>query len=465
MNITIVLSFILVYFMAFFMISQSIKGYEKSKTSYLVAYRNAGLFESTMSMVGGWVTGIGLLVAAQQFFNNGWVGYFWFTFPQLLSLLLFAWVTIQINKKVPNGFTTTEWISKTYGRGVGVIFQIIYLFSCVGVLTTTFTAIFKYIKFVELGNSVLISGIIILGTVLYSLRGGMKVSLITGTIQTLLNFLLVSILCYLGYKHIPDAQLANFSTALLGKKNISDLFDSNLFLTFAWSAILVFMTAPTMSAAHHQKSYAQQNKQPWKAWVWGTPTYLVLQTLIAALGLLAFAWGGEVTDVSISQLFLFKSVGVIALALFGIVILNVACMMIDAHGNAGASIIANDFFKDEKNTVMVARISIAGLALIAWLVSLGNFDLTYIFFTYSTMRVNLFIILLLILTTVVLTRRAIFYTAIVMCPTTFAIGAYGIANKDPVYNTAAMTIAFFVSPAIAYVASLIERRKKINVLS
>jgi len=52
-----------------------------------------------------------------------------------------------------------------------------------------------------------------------------------------------------------------------------------------------------------------------------------------------------------------------------------------------------------------------------------------------------------------------------MCPTTFAIGAYGIANKDPVYNTAAMTIAFFVSPAIAYVASLIERRKKINVLS
>ena len=354
---------------------------------------------------------------------------------------------------IPNGYTTTEWIASEYGKGLGILFQVVFAFSALGLLSMTFTAIYKYINFINVGNSALITGLIVLGTAIYSLRGGMKVSLLTGTIQTLMNFVLICALLYLGISYLPDVDLANFIT---GKKNVTDLFEPKLFISFAVSATLTFITAPMMSAAHHQKSFSQQNKTPWKTWAWGGPAYFVMQTMIATFGLLACAWGGQIADPSIGQLVFFNAIGVTALALFGVILLNAGCMIIDAHGNAFASIIAHDFVKDETKSVSVARIAILGIATVAWLISLANIDLTYIFFTYGTLRVNLFIILVLILTTSVLTKRGIFWTAVVMCPATTALGLYGMINKDPTYNAAATVIGFFLTPTIAYIASKIE---------
>jgi Na+/proline symporter len=454
-DINYVFGFIALYFIIFFGVSRFINDREPNKLDFIVANRNAGLFQSTVATVGGWVTGLGMFVSAQQFYTNGWAGFFWFSVPQIFSMLIFAWATIQINKRVPNGYTTTKWIFDTYGRGVGLIFQIVFLFSCLGVLATTFTAVFKYIKFIEIGNAELITGLIIVGTAIYSLRGGIRVSLLTSTIQTITNFVLIILLLYLAYQFMPDA---NYIHALYGKNQITNLFDSNLLMTFGISSTIVFLTGPMISAGHHQKSFAQQNLQPYKAWLWGTPLLHLLLTLFGMLGYLAYAWGGQITDPSVGQLFLFKAVGVFALAIFGVIILNCACMIIDAHGNAFGSIIAHDFVKDEKHSVTVARISILAIAIIAWIISICNFDLTYIFFTYSTMRVNLFVILILILTTNYLTKNGIFWTTLVMCPLTTFIGLYGMAHKEPMFNTAAMIIALAITPLIAVAVSRWDRK-------
>jgi hypothetical protein len=309
---------------------------------------------------------------------------------------------------------------------------------------------FKYIKFIDIGNTGLLTGLLVAGTALYSFRGGIKTSLLTGSIQTLLNIIIVGVLIYLGMDLIADKTVSDFLT---GKNKIADLFEPNLFITFSYVAALTFLTGPLMSAAHHQKSYAQQNKMPWKAWAWGTPGLVLLQTMAAFFGVQALAWGSSVADPTISQMFFFKAMGTTAIALFGIVLLNISCVIIDAHANAIASIIANDFVKNKERSVIVARWSMVGIAFVVWLIALQNFDLTYIFFTYGVLRVNLFIILIMILTTDLLTGSGIFWSAIIMCPVTVYIGLIGVIDKQPMFNVTAVSLAMFVTPIIAYFLS------------
>jgi hypothetical protein len=230
-------------------------------------------------------------------------------------------------------------------------------------------------------------------------------------------------------------------------------------LTFGYTAALTFFTGPLMSATHHQKNYAQQNFKPWKAWALGGPTYLIAQTVLSLLGVATLAWGGEIVDPSIGQLVFLKSIGVFTIAIFAVIMLNIACVIIDAHGNAIASIIANDFVKDKNKSVNVARWSIVGVAFIVWLIAMQNWDLTYIFFTYGVLRVNLFIILISILTTAYLTGRGIFWAAIVMAPLTVYLGLQGIITKTPEFNVIAVSLAMFVTPVIAFALSKLLPKK------
>jgi hypothetical protein len=88
-----------------------------------------------------------------------------------------------------------------------------------------------------------------------------------------------------------------------------------------------------------------------------------------------------------------------------------------------------------------------------------NWDLTYIFFTYGVLRVNLFIILISILTTAYLTGRGIFWAAIVMAPLTVYLGLQGIITKTPEFNVIAVSLAMFVTPVIAFALSKLLPKK------
>ena len=211
-----------------------------------------------------------------------------------------------------------------------------------------------------------------------------------------------------------------------------------------------------MSATHHQKSFAQQNKTPWKAWAIGAPGYLIAQTLVAFIGVMALAQGLEVADLGTMQFLFAKGFGALGLALMGILLLNIACVVIDAHGNGIASIVANDFVNDEKNSILVSKITLAVAGLISWLIALAQFDLTYIFFTYGILRTNLFIILIAVLAGwVVYTRRGIFWAGVIMCPLTVTLGIYAMNTKQPLLNVTASVLAMFGTPIIAYLLSKI----------
>jgi hypothetical protein len=102
-----------------------------------------------------------------------------------------------------------------------------------------------------------------------------------------------------------------------------------------------------------------------------------------------------------------------------------------------------------------------GIAVITWLITIQNWDLTKIFFTFGILRTNLFLILIGILLTAWFTRRGIFWASILMCPTTIAIGLYGNINKIPELNAIAVTGAMFITPITAYLLSRLLKNKTV----
>jgi Na+/proline symporter len=457
-DLNIVILFLLGYFAVFYGFSRYFQNFGSTKDGYLVANRNAGVFESTLAVIGCWLTALGFMVSGQQFYNNGWIGLFWFTIPQLFGMLIMGWLTFSINRKIPNGYTISKWIRDDYGTSVAVLFQLAFVFASFGNLTMTFTTLFKYIKFIDIGNAPLITFIILAGTVLYSIKGGLKTSLQTGAIQTLINIVLIATIIYFGLSAIPEQSLADYTN---GVKNITDIFDPTLMKTFAITAFLTLITGPLMSSTHHQKAFAQQNKSPWKAWALGAPGYVIVEVFAALLGLIAFTLGVKADNLSTMQFTFAQTLGLVPVALLGVIMLNITCIVIDSHGNGAASIIANDFIKDEKNSVFVSKVALAGLALLSWIVALYQFDLTYILFTYGIVRMNLFIILIgILLSDTLFTKRGVFWAGVIMTPITVTLGIYAMNNKIPDLNVTASILAMFWTPLMAFILSKLMKEKQ-----
>ena len=62
------------------------KGYNDSKTSFLVARRELNTFQGSLSVAAAWLWAPGLFISAQQAYVNGLVGLFWFCLGNFLTL-------------------------------------------------------------------------------------------------------------------------------------------------------------------------------------------------------------------------------------------------------------------------------------------------------------------------------------------------------------------------------------------
>jgi Na+/proline symporter len=455
-SLATILSALTAYFAVFFGIGWFLRKWGSTKQKYLLADRRAGLMECTLLVAGCWTAGLTMIVPPQQAYLNGWVSWTWFTYPQLLGMLIFSWFSTVIYKKIRSGYTISSYINKRYGNQVSFLYQLVFCFSGLGLILTTFTAVLKFLAFIKADNPALVTAIIVVCTVVYSWKGGIKTSLVTGSVQTVLTTLLLIALCVWG---IGNQGWNAFSRSLTGLNHVTNFFDWKLLTTFALTSAMTLITGPLMSPSHHQKSFAQDNDISWKAWIRGGWFYCILiQLPVGILGTLALGYGTKSADSSVVHwVYLQDALGIGALALMAVVILNTACTILDSHGNAAATIVAHDWTKNEKYSTLVSRLTLAVLGLIAWIVSTYNFDITYIFFTYSTVRVNLFIITMLSVATDKLNQQGILYSNVVLIPVTLWMGLHGLWYKAPEWNLYAAAIAMFGTPGLAYLISQATR--------
>lgn len=435
--------FILLYFGSFIWISQKYSsGYDTNKTGFIVANRTAGLWESSLAAGASWVLGVALFASSGFAYNMGWAGLFWFLVPQTLGMFVFAWFSRVCNENIPAGFTISKYIQDRYGKVTGAIYQVALSLISLGFISLTFTALVKFLNFMQVDATMIpvVTGLVVLGTVIYSLKGGLKTNLITGSLQMLFMLVFCAVLLIAGFS---NGGMEHLIAGLNGKAGYTSIFDWKLLSTFGIVMGLTSITGIVGNQSYYQKAFGQQNSNTSiLSFLFGGIFFALVPLALGIVGLMAYGSGMEIKDASTAHLVWMQSnLGLAAVLGFGFIVLNASANALDASGNAfGATV--NDWIADESKSVFWSRISMIAIAIVGYLISVMNFSITYIFLTYGVLRVVLFLITMLAVRTDLLNKFGIILSVALIAPLAIWMNMNGMKLE-------AAVIGFFVTPLLA----------------
>jgi len=165
----------------------------QSLSNYLTANRNVDFFSLTTSLVasalGAWIL-FGPASAATWGGVGAVIGYALGTaFPMIFLISLGK----KIRNKFPKGSTLIEFLRKSFGKSLFKLILAMTIFYMFIFLCAEVTAIAMLINYIS-GTALWVTTLIILvGTLVYTLYGGLKASIFTDAIQSMIILILLII--------------------------------------------------------------------------------------------------------------------------------------------------------------------------------------------------------------------------------------------------------------------------------
>ena len=210
--------------------------------SLIIGDRNESIFSLTTSLsasaLGAWIL-FGPASAATWGGLGAVIGYALGTAAPMLFLLNFG---PKIRKEFPNGMSLTEFIKRRFGTGILKIMLILILFYLTIFLIAEVTAIAFLINLISKTPLWITSGLTLIICLLYILRGGFKLSIITDKYQfiIILSIILFSIFLILGNLEINSYELIKKNSAKLISKNYIPNYTAGLTFLIAVAATNLF---------------------------------------------------------------------------------------------------------------------------------------------------------------------------------------------------------------------------------
>ena len=210
--------------------------------SHIVGDRNESIFSLTTSLsasaLGAWIL-FGPASAATWGGIGAVIGYAIGTAAPMLFLLNFG---PKIRKEFPNGMSLTELVKKRFGTGILKIILILILFYLTIFLIAEVTAIAFLLNLISKTPLWITSGLTLIICLLYILRGGFKLSIITDKYQFIivLSIILFSIFLILGNLEINSYELIKKNSAKLISKNYIPNYTAGLTFFIAVAATNLF---------------------------------------------------------------------------------------------------------------------------------------------------------------------------------------------------------------------------------
>ena len=210
--------------------------------SLIIGDRKESIFSLTTSLsasaLGAWIL-FGPASAATWGGIGAVIGYALGTAAPMLFLLNFG---PKIRKEFPNGMSLTEFIKRRFGTGILKIMLILILFYLTIFLIAEVTAIAFLINLISKTPLWITSGLTLIICLLYILRGGFKLSIITDKYQFIivLSIILFSIFLILGNLEINSYELIKKNSAKLISKNYIPNYTAGLTFFIAVAATNLF---------------------------------------------------------------------------------------------------------------------------------------------------------------------------------------------------------------------------------
>ena len=161
-------------------------------SNYLTAGRNVGLISLTTSLtasaLGAWIL-FGPASAATWGGIGSVIGYALGTAFPMIALI---YLGTKIRNVFPKGNTLTEFIHQKFGKNLFKLILILTIFYMFIFLCAEITAVSMLVNYISGTPLWLTAALIIITTLIYTLYGGLRASILTDNLQ----FFIVFILCF-----------------------------------------------------------------------------------------------------------------------------------------------------------------------------------------------------------------------------------------------------------------------------
>jgi len=361
-------------------------GYLNSKkfvnnNNYIVGDRDENTFSLTASLtasaLGAWIL-FGPASAATWGGIGAVIGYALGTAAPMLFLYNFG---PKIRKEFPNGLTLTEFIKKRFGTGILKICLFLILFYLTIFLIAEVTAIAALLKYTSQVPLWVTAAITLIICLLYILRGGFKLSIITDKYQFsfIVVIILSSLFLVLGKLDIPSFEII--------KQNSPNLIDKNYLPNY--TAGLTFFIAVAATNLFHQGNWqrvfsAKNNRILKSSLIYSSLITFIIIFWMGYTGLLSLSLNSKVIpDLAFFDLLLDKKNSAVVIAIL-ILAMSLTLSTIDTLINAISSLIIIDgkFVnkslkgKEVKNK---ANIIILLLSVLVFILASKGFSILYLF--------------------------------------------------------------------------------------
>jgi Na+/proline symporter len=351
-------------------------------SNYLTAGRNVGTLSLTTSLVasalGAWIL-FGPASAATWGGIGSVIGY---SLGTAFPMIAFIFLGIKIRKIFPKGNTLTEFIHRKFGKNLFKLVLILTIFYMFIFLCAEVTAVSMLVNYISGTPLWLTATLVIATTLIYTLYGGLRASILTDKLQFFIVLILLLISAYylfsLNFKYISFEIIQTNSSHLLSSKYIPN-----------YTAGLTFFIAVAATNLFHQGNWqrvfaAKNNEVLKKSLLFSFIIIIPIVFFMGICGIIAISIDSKVNpDLAFFSILLqdkteFLSVIIIILAV------SLTVSTIDTLVNAISSIVVVDGKKvysktNQKNFLGLSKVFIVILSVISLIIASKGYSILYLF--------------------------------------------------------------------------------------
>lgn len=257
-----------------------------SGVGFLVAGRDVPWSIGAPSIAASWIWAPALFVSVQKAYELGLPGMFWFTAPNILALVIFAFLAPKIRSRIPGGYTLPDWMRyRLDDSNVHRIYLIPYVwYQIMAVCVQVFVGgmMLNYLTGIPLNVIMVLLLVICLS---YSLISGLRASIITDFVQLVLIFLGGMIV--LPWTVSAAGGFGTVWEGLGGLANNTNIFDPSVAFSFGIVTSIGLMAGSISDQQYWQRSFAIRRRDLVKAFVGGGILFGIVPISVSVLGFIA----------------------------------------------------------------------------------------------------------------------------------------------------------------------------------
>ena len=351
-------------------------------SNYLTAGRNVGTLSLTTSLVasalGAWIL-FGPASAATWGGIGSVIGY---SLGTAFPMIAFIFLGTKIRKVFPRGNTLTEFIYRKFGKNLFKLILILTIFYMFIFLCAEVTAVSMLVNYISGTPLWLTATLVIVSTLIYTLYGGLRASILTDNLQ----FFIVLILSFISAYYLFSLN-SNYISFEVVQSNSSHLLSSKYLPNY--TAGLTFFIAVAATNLFHQGNWqrvfaAKNNKVLKKSLLFSFIIIIPIVFYMGISGIMAVSIDSNVnSDLAFFSILLkdkieFLSVIIIILAV------SLTVSTVDTLINAISSIVVVDgkklFHRSNQNNFMgLSKVTIVILSGISLIIASKGYSILYLF--------------------------------------------------------------------------------------